>query len=118
VRPADREALVSELRLDLNAPGICRACLLFVSEPLLQGDIAEAKVWARRMAPDIWDDGLREHAIGAVRRAKRAGVPWAGAALEELLEKGGRSVFARVIVFRLAVEQADEIRRWEMARLN
>jgi hypothetical protein len=116
--PAQIDALVANLELDLNWPGLCRACLLFVSESLREEDPVDARRWARRMTPDILEDGLGEHAIDAVRRARRAGIPGAGSALEELLERGGRSAIARAIVLRLAAEQAEEDRRWLLARLN
>jgi hypothetical protein len=96
------------LDLDVGRTGICYACLSFVSFPLDDGDEHEAKVWARRMTPFIWEEGLAEPALAAVRRARDAGIPGAGACLADLEARGGRSVVARAIVLRLA---ADLMRR-------
>jgi hypothetical protein len=92
------------LDLDVGRTGICYACLSFVSFPLDDGDEHKAKVWARRMTPSIWDEGLAEHALAAVRRARDAGVPGAEACLADLEARGGRSVVARAIVLRLAAD--------------
>jgi len=91
------------LDLDLNA-GICHACLSFVSFALDDGDPVEAARQVRRMTPDLWDDGLAEPALAAVRRACEVGAPDAEAALADLERRGGRSSVARSIVRRLAEE--------------
>jgi hypothetical protein len=97
------DALASMLDVDLDA-GICHACLSFVSFALDEGDPVEIARQIRCMTPDLWEDGLAESALAAVRRACELGVPDAEAALEDLERKRGRSSVARSIVRRLAEE--------------
>jgi hypothetical protein len=92
------------LELDVERTPVCRACLSFVSMSLGDGDAREAKVWARRMTPDIWAEGLAEPALAAVRAACEAGLLHAEECLADLEERGGRSVVARAIVLRLAAD--------------
>jgi hypothetical protein len=100
-RRTDTLAMMLELDLDV---GICHACLSFVSFALDEGDPAEIARQLRCMTPDLWDDGLAEPALEAVRRACEFGVPDAEAALADLERRGGRSSVARSIVRRLAAE--------------
>jgi hypothetical protein len=100
----------SGLDLDVGRTGICYACLSFVSFPLEAGDEREARSWARRMTPFIWEEGLAEHALAAVRRARDAGVAGAETCLTDLEARGGRSVVARAIVLRLAADLAQRTR--------
>lgn len=113
------DALATMLDLDLDA-GICHACLSFVSLALDQGDPDEIARQIRRMTPDLWDDGLAEPALAAVRRACGFGVPDAEAALADLERHCGRSSVARSIVRRLAEELSSrdrtEIRLETLAR--
>jgi len=97
------DALATMLDLDLDA-GICHACLSCVSLALDEGDPLEIARQIRRMTPDLWDDGLAEPALAAVRRACEFGVSDAEAALADLDRHGGRSSVARSIVRRLADE--------------
>jgi hypothetical protein len=97
------DALATMLDLDLDA-GICHACLSFVSLALDEGDPLETARQIRRMTPELWDDGLAEPALAAVRRACELGVPDAEAALADLERHCGRSSVARSIVRRLADE--------------
>lgn len=73
-------AFAKTLDFDLDA-GICHACLSFVSLALDEGDPVEIARQIRRMTPNLWDDGLAEPALAAVRRACEFGVPDAEAAL-------------------------------------
>jgi hypothetical protein len=116
----DLEALVAALDLDVNAIGICHACLSFVSFPLDDGDEREAKRQARTMTPILWEEGLAEPALAAVRKAQRDGVPNAAAAMYELERHRGRSAVARAIVLRLAGDLAERarIRMENLARLR
>lgn len=84
--------------------GICLACLGVVSMALDGGDPGDIARELRRMTPDLWDDGLSEAAVAAMRRARDRGMADAGAALADLEERGGRSVVARAIVRKLAEE--------------
>jgi len=100
---ARADALATMLDVDLDA-GICHACLSFVSFALDEGDPVEIARQIRRLTPELWDDGLAEQAIAAVRRACEFGVPDAEAALADLERHCGRSAVARSIVQRLAEE--------------
>src|SRR5712691_2851275 len=103
--PAIRaDALAAKLELDLDAVGICHACLSFVSFAIDRGDAAEIARQTRRMTPDLWEEGLAEPALVAVRRACLAQVPDAEAALEELERAGGKCGVAHAIVRRLAAD--------------
>ena len=102
-------ALASMLDLDLDV-GICHACLSFVSLALDEGDPVEIARQIRRMTPDLWEDGLAEPALAAVRRACDFGAPDAEAALADLERNGGRSSVARAIVRRLAEELSHRVR--------
>ncbi|MFN8185612.1 MAG: hypothetical protein U0R69_00885 [Gaiellales bacterium] len=95
------DALARALDLDLEI-GVCHACLSFVSFALADGDPAEIARQVRGMTPDLWDDGLAEPALAAVRHARDLRVPDAEAALADLERRGGRSPVARSIVRRLA----------------
>src|SRR5215218_6996765 len=101
---ARARAFAARLDLDIHRIPVCYACLSFVSFPLDAGDERKAKSWARRMTADIWDEGLAEPALAAVRRARDEAVPDAAAALDDLERKGGRSGVARGIVLRLAAD--------------
>jgi hypothetical protein len=96
---ARADAVVKELELNLDC-GICHACLSFVSFALDGGDSAVGEI--RRMTPVIWDEGLAEHALAAVRLACDRDVPYAAVALADLELNGGRSATARSIVRHLA----------------
>jgi hypothetical protein len=101
------DAVAAVLDLDVATTPICYACLSFVSFPLHDGDEACARREARRVAPDIWNEGLEEPALEALRRAAATGVRNAEAALHDAQANGGRSGVARAIVFRLATQLAE-----------
>ena len=84
----------AELDLDVDRIGICQACLSFVSMSLK--DPKEARHWTYEMTPFIWEEGLKEPALAAVRRLGDV------AALADLEANGGRSKTARAIVMHLA----------------
>ena len=100
----------ASLDLDLSRTPICLACLSFVSAGLRHGDERDARSWARRMTPFIWEEGLAEPALDAVRRAALAGVHGADECLTDLEERGARSVVARAIVLKLGAELAEQER--------
>jgi hypothetical protein len=116
--PRDLGPLIAALDLDVDRIPICQACLSFVSIPLGQGEEREAKREARKMAPMIWEEGLAEPAVAAVRQARERGVPIAAEVLDELEQGGGRSAAAREIVLHLARQQEHRARAWLQARLN
>lgn len=104
-------AFAAHLEVDPWQGGVCLLCLSFVTFPLDNGEEREAVSAARRMTPEIWDDGLEPYALAVVREARATGVPGAEEALADLTLNGGRSVFARALVLRLAEVEAQRIRR-------
>lgn len=101
---------VTRLDLDVDRLGICQACLSFVSMSL--DDPKEARHWTYEMTPFIWEEGLREPALEAVRKLGDA------EALADLEAKGGRSKTARAIVMHLARQQEERARRRWQAMQN
>jgi len=100
----------ASLGLDVDRIPICQACLSFVSMSL--DDPREARHWTFQMTPQLWEEGLREPALEAVRRSGDA------AALADLETKGGRSKTARAIVMHLARQQDERARRRWQAMQN
>jgi hypothetical protein len=100
----------AQLDLDVDQIGICQACLSFVSCSLK--DPKEARHWTYEMTPFIWEEGLKEPALEAVRKLGDAD------ALADLEAKGGRSKTARAIVMHLAKQQDERFRRRYQAMLN
>jgi hypothetical protein len=99
-------------RLDLNVHDtpICLACLSLVAVPIGSGDEAEAARWARRMAPDLWAEGLEQPVRLALRRARDVGLPNADAAILDVEARGPRSATVRAIVLRLGRDLDDHAR--------
>ena len=110
------DALAAQLELDLDR--VCHACLSFVSFALEDGTPHEIVGALRRTTPDLWGDGLDEHALAAVRRACERSVAYAGDALADLEQRGARSNVARAIVRRLAAELSERTRRAMEATMN
>jgi hypothetical protein len=102
--------VAGRLDLDVHDVAICLACLSFVSLPLGSGDREEAVRWARRIAPDLWAEGLEQPVRLALRRAREAGVPDAEAAILDVEARGPRSVTVRAVVFRLGADLAEHAR--------
>jgi len=100
----------ADLDLDVDRIGICRACLSFVSDSL--SDPEEARCWTYEMTPFIWEEGLREPALAAVRKLGDLD------ALADLEARGGRSRTARAIVLHLARQQDERARRRWRAMMN
>jgi hypothetical protein len=75
-----------------------------VSFALDDGEPREIARQVRRIARDLWDEGLADQALPAVRRALELGVADAREALLDLERNGGDGVVARSIVRRLAAE--------------
>ena len=101
---------IAQFGLDVDRLPICQACLSFVSTSL--DDPKEARHWAFQMTPHIWDEGLREPALEAVRKRGDA------AALADLEARGGRSKTARAIVMDLARQQDERAKRQWRAMMN
>lgn len=100
----------AQLGLDVDRIPICQACLSFVSMSL--ENPKEARHWCFEMTPFIWEEGLREPALEAVRASGDA------AALADLEAAGGRSKTARAIVMELARQQDERAKRWLQAMQN
>ena len=104
------QALALRLDLDLDATGICLACLSFVSIPLGAGDLRKARSEARRIGPDLWAEGLADPLRAALRRARDGGDAEAGTALAEVEALGARARVNVPVIQRLAAEQCARTR--------
>jgi len=102
--------LAAGLDLDVNTIRICHACLSYVSFPLDDGDLARARREARRMAFDLWHEGLAEPLLEALDRARGEGLHGAEAALLDVREQGPRSPVVRAVVLRLVGDLAARAR--------
>lgn len=101
---AAADALAAQLDLDVDDLAICQACLSFVSFAIDSGDEREVRSWTRRMAPDLWAEGLSEPVRMSLRRARDRGVEGADEAIRLVEERGPRSSVVHAIVRRLAAE--------------
>jgi hypothetical protein len=106
----DANALAARLDLELDAIGICWACLSIVSMALDSGDERAVRREVSRMAPDLWAEGLALPAGVALERARRRGDPDAEAALADIARRGARSRVVKAIVRRLAQDLSDRAR--------
>ena len=104
-------ALADRLELDVMTVGVCLACLSFAAFPLEAGDERTARREARRLTPDLWAEGLELPTLLALERAKRDGVRDAREAIEDVRVNGPHSATVRAIVWRLAVDLADDVRQ-------
>lgn len=109
-------ALVDRLELDLMSSGVCLPCLTFVAFPLDSGDEREARREARRLAPELWADGLEETTLPALEHARAEGIPGAAAAILDVRRHGARSEVVRAIVWRLAQLMVEDMHRRTAAR--
>ena len=107
----DVDRIVDSLGLELFTAGVCLPCLTFVAFPLDSGDEREARREARRLAPELWADGLEETTLAALERARAEGIPGAAAAILDVRRHGARSEVVRTIVWRLAELVVEDIRR-------
>ena len=97
-------AVAQALKLDLDEIDICLACLSFVSFPLGAGDDRQVRRALAYVTRHLWEEGLALPAVAALERARRAGVPYAEAALADITTRGSRSPVVREIVLRLAAD--------------
>jgi hypothetical protein len=104
VTRAAADALAAQLDLDVDDLAICQACLSFVSFAIDSGDEREVTSWTRRMAPDLWAEGLAEPVRMALRRARERAVANADEATRLVDEKGPRSSVVHAIVRKLAAD--------------
>jgi hypothetical protein len=111
VTRAAADALAAQLDLDVDDLAICHACLSFVSFAVDSGDAREVTAWTRRMAPDLWAEGLAGPVRMALRRAQERGVANADEAIRLVDEKGERSAVVHAIVRKLAADLAARAER-------
>lgn len=104
--------LARRLDLDVNAVGICHACLSFVSFPLDLGDEAEVRRALRHFAPILWSEGLALPVQVALERARRDAVPGADEAIADVRARGPRAAIVRPLIRRLAADLNRESKRW------
>jgi len=114
---AEAKELADRLDLNVHDMPICLACLSFVAVPIGSGDEREARSWARRMAPDLWAEGLEQPVRLALRRARVAGVPKAAEAIANVEAHGPRGVIVREIVLRLG-RDLDEHARGDFLKMG
>ena len=124
---AEAQALAVKLDLDVDDTGICLACLSIVSFAIYGGNPRKIAGAVASITPDLWEEGLALPAQLALERARRRGLPQAGAALDEARKLGARSRIARAIVRRLGADLAARARgdltqmgfeRWPPPELN
>ncbi len=105
------EEIVERLELNFMSAGVCLPCLTFVAFPLDSGDERRARHVAGRITPDLWAEGLELTTMLALEEARRDQVPGATAALEDVRRHGPRSAVVKAIVWRLAEQMVEDIRR-------
>jgi hypothetical protein len=104
VEARQAKGIASQLDLDLDDIPICLACLSFVSMAIDGGDERDVHGQLNRITPDLWAEGLAQPARLALGRARERGVAGAEAALADVEKRGGRSLTAQAIVYRLAAD--------------
>lgn len=114
---AEATELAGRLELNMHDIPICLACLSFVAVPIGRGDEREARTWARRVAPDLWAEGLEQPVRLALRRAQEARAPRADEAIANVEARGPRGVVVREIVLRLG-RDLDEHARGDFLKMG
>ena len=102
MRKEAAKELADRLELDLYAAGVCLPCLTFAAFPLDSGDERTARREARKLAPNLWAEGLELTTMVALETAKRDGVDGAAEAIEDVARDGWRAPVVHAIVWRLA----------------
>ena len=111
-------ALAAELRVGLNSPGVCPACISFVACEIDGGNERRIAGQITSFAPLLWDEGLGDVVRMEVDRRARQGSDAAAEAVNELAARRERSTIFRAVVRRLAVELAEGVRRSRIASSN
>ena len=106
----DAFALATRLDLDLDAAGICPACLSFVSIPLGAGNGRKARTELMRVTPDLWAEGLSDSLGEALERARLDGDQDAEEAIREVQLSGANARIVGAVIERLAHEQVERAR--------
>src|SRR3954451_19395739 len=110
--------LARQLRVGLQSPGLCPACLGIVAMELESGGNRKIAGAITQIAPILWDEGFDVSVQVAIERAVRDGVPDAADAQRDFEKRGFRSTVFRAVVRRLAEELDSAIRRDYLASLN
>jgi hypothetical protein len=111
-------ALAEALRVELHSPGVCLACLTFVTAALASGDDRRINRAVTYIAPTLWNEGLDEPMRIALAHAARDGLPDATSAQREFEERGSRSTIFRAVIRHLADDLDEQMRREFAASLN
>jgi hypothetical protein len=112
------DELARELLLELGDLEICYACLSFVAVPLELGDEQKAARESRRIAPDLWAEGLALPLQAALERGRRDGVRHATEAVEEVARRGPRARIVAAAIRRLAAQLVSQTRASELGGRN
>ena len=108
--------LAARLELDLTTSGVCLSCLTYVAFPLDFGREHDARREAETLAPELWADGLEPVTVRGLEGAVSAGIPGASEAIDEVQALGCRSRLVQAIVWRLAEQMVEDMRRRAAAR--
>lgn len=98
------------------AAGVCLPCLTFVAFPLASGNEREARRETRRIAPDLWAEGLELTVLVALETARRDGTAGAVEAIDDVQARGPRSPVVQAIVWRLAEQLVEDMHRHPVPR--
>ncbi len=102
----------------MGSTRVCLACLSIVAFALDDCDRHEIQGRLMQMTVPLWEEGLAEPALAAVREACDRGLRDAPSALADLERDGGRTPIARAIVLCLARQLRRRARiEAELARL-
>lgn len=111
-------ALAATLQVGLHSPGVCPACISFVSLEIDHGNERRVAGQITSFAPLLWGEGLGDVVRAELERRSRGGDDAATEAVEELEARRERSLIFRAVVRRLAAELAEGVRRSRVASLN
>jgi hypothetical protein len=111
-------ALAATLRVELNSPGVCPACISFVAMEIDGGNERRVAGQITSFAPLLWGEGLGEVVRAEFELRSRSGGDAAKEALAELVARRERSPIFRAVVRRLAAKLAEGVRRSQLASLN
>lgn len=118
-RPVPRLGrLARSLDVGLGTRGVCTACLGMVAMELARGDERAAGRTLRWVVATLWAEGLDRPVADALHGAVRKGVPDAREALRDFEARGPRSDVFRAVVYRLAQELDQGVKRSYLASLN
>lgn len=112
------DELARALELDLAELEVCYACLSFVAFPLDRGREDEAARESRRIAPDLWDEGLALPLQAALEQARTRGVPKAAEAADEVGLRGPRARIVAAVIRQLATQLVAQMHAGKLGGRN